>query len=255
MYLHENFTLLKFPSSSFDIVDPFAGMTAEMVFSKLFDHFNKVRAASTTKDSNISNNSSSSASGNESSSMNAAVDDDNKNVDSANNDSDVIRGSTDIDVEDNGDCTNSDTANNSSSTASSSTIDDDYDTVLVQFQTQFEQRFFTSVLYSDEKKTWKHIMRIEKKKSISQSCSPIYLLRYIVYLVNRLGAGQTTSTSDEKMEGGIEEKDNQERLTRKRTREEAIDNSVCILKIQKVIDQCLVELGKLFDSVKRKQTT
>ena len=67
--------------------------------------------------------------------------------------------------------------------------------------------------------------------------------------MNRLGAGQTTCT-EEKIQG--EEDEKQERQTRKRAREESIDTTMCIMKIQKVIDQCLIELDKLLNSKKKR---
>ena len=130
--------------------------------------------------------------------------------------------------------------------------DNNFDSALVQFQTQFEQRFFTSVLYTDEKKNWKQIMRTEKKKSISQVCSPMYLLRYIVFLVNRLGTGHVVPAVNEKGDTEVEG-DKNERQTRKRSREDTIDNSACVAKIQTIISQCMVELGKIFDSNSRKK--
>ena len=216
-------------------MDPFVDWTAEMVFSKLFEHFSKKQVVSTTESCGNSNSSSSS------SSSSANVEDDVKNANSNN-----------TDTNDSKDCTDVEADSGSGGITSAHMEDTNYEDALVQFQRQFERLFFKGVLYNDERKTWKHILKMDKKSSISQACSPMYLLRYIIYLVNRLGTGLVTAQSDEKAEEG--ENNRQERQTRKRAREEAIDNSKCVLKIQKVIDQCLVVLGKILDSSKRRHT-
>jgi len=137
--------------------------------------------------------------------------------------------------------------------------DEDFNIIFDKLRAQFEELFESCILYKHEKNKWKKFMKSNKRFiNYATSSSPIYLLRFIIFLVTKtstpggIGIGSCSAAAAGGADTGHSHEDSnatkelstEVRTLRKRGRGTAIEipTDLARQKLQKVLEMLMDEL-------------